>query len=278
MKNIQDKREIRQVVKELRSKDLQIGFVPTMGAIHEGHLSLLKKAKMENDIVICSIFVNPKQFNSTQDFDKYPRTIEQDQALIEDFCDILFHPNSTDFYQDEAVKQYDLGSLETIMEGKFRPGHYQGVARVVDLLFEYVQPHRSYFGEKDYQQIAVIKKMKALTGHPTQIITCPTYRSNEGLALSSRNALLKNSNHALAIYQAEQFIKLDSQKNNDINALISSAIKNHLQNLEVEYFGVYHEDTLEEIHDLNTSDRKKARVFIAAYLDNVRLIDNMSLS
>lgn len=278
MKNILDKLSLRQEVIKLKDQNLQIGFVPTMGAIHEGHLSLLKKAKAENDVVICSIFVNPTQFNNAQDFDKYPRTIEKDAALIAPFTDILFTPEADAFYQNETRKNYPLAHLEEVMEGKFRPGHYQGVANVVHLLFKYAQAHRAYFGEKDFQQICVIRKMTELEGHETEIISCPTFRSNKGLALSSRNTLLKNLDKALAIYQAENHIKTHIKPNAiPSKTLLKEAQELYLKDFEVEYFGVFNEISLNELETLDLQSKNEGRVFIAAYLDNVRLIDNLSL-
>jgi len=208
MKLIKDIHSLSQIVSSKKHEHINIGFVPTMGALHEGHISLIKQSLLENDFTIASIFVNPLQFNNPDDLKKYPRALDSDMQMLESAgCNALFAPETSEVYSgDEQPLQFDLGNLANIMEGKFRPGHFAGVITIVHKLFSWVKPDVAYFGEKDFQQLAVIRKMaKAL--HPNIIVTgCPTLREPNGLAMSSRNVRLNKTvrHNASIIYKAMQ--------------------------------------------------------------------------
>lgn len=192
--------DLRQKVEELKDTGKTIGFTPTMGALHFGHASLMEKSLQENDVSIVSIFVNPRQFNNADDLDKYPRTIENDLQLLEQLnIDIVFTPSVDDLYDaDFIAPKVDLGRLESLMEGKMRPGHFDGVVQVLTRLFQLTQPDKAYFGLKDFQQVAVVKKMVDLLKIPVQIIDCPTFREPSGLAFSSRNQRLSEEERETA--------------------------------------------------------------------------------
>jgi len=205
-------KDIQLKLSKLKQEQKTVGFVPTMGALHKGHLSLIEASRQQNDITVCSIFVNPTQFNDKNDFANYPVTIEKDiLQLTEKGTDILFLPPVTEMYPDGmmAAKHYELGKLETILEGKYRPGHFQGVCQVVHRLFSIVQPHKAYFGQKDYQQCMVIKKLAELEQLDVDIIVHPTVRESSGLAMSSRNMRLneEEKERATALYKALTHIK-----------------------------------------------------------------------
>ena len=195
--------DLRKYLDSQTKKQDTVGFVPTMGALHEGHLSLIKMSKKENQITVCSIFINPAQFNDPVDFKNYPETIEKDIALLDSvLCDILFLPDVEEVYPDglNITKHYDLGTLETILEGKYRPGHFQGVCKVVHRLLEIVKPTRLYIGQKDYQQCKVITRLLELIKNEIEleIIICPTLREKDGLAMSSRNLRLNSEERKMA--------------------------------------------------------------------------------
>jgi pantoate--beta-alanine ligase len=257
------------------------GFVPTMGALHQGHLQLVDISLKENDLTLCSIFINPTQFNDPQDFQKYPVTIEADILKLEEQgCDILFLPSVEEIYPAGLGqgKHYALGYLEQILEGKFRPGHFQGVCRVVDILLEIVEPHRLYLGQKDYQQCMVIQKMIELTGRATQLRICETIREKDGLAMSSRNTRLSASERQVApiIYSALVKTKNDLKKG-DLAPLKKLAFQQLEQaGLRPDYFEFANADTLEIITAWNGTDPLVA--VVAAFLGDVRLIDNMILT
>jgi pantoate--beta-alanine ligase len=257
-----------------------LGFVPTMGALHQGHASLIKKARQDCDIVIVSIFVNPKQFNNAQDLASYPNTFQEDVVLLQSLgVDALFKPDFETMYGNFTPKKYDLGLLEEVMEGSFRPGHFQGVAAAVDRLFDLIPAHKAYFGEKDYQQIAVIKKLVALENHEIDIIEVPTERAESGLALSSRNLLLNHEqlDKAPLIYEAltevkKQFHKLEID---DLRKLFAQIIEKSRGILQVEYFELADETMLKPIKNKNL--QKNVRAFTAVKADNIRLIDNLKI-
>lgn len=273
---------LHSLLKQKKGMDAVTGFVPTMGALHPGHISLIEKAKTENDLVICSIFVNPTQFNDPEDFKKYPVTIDTDIEMLESSgCDILFLPSVNDIYPDgtNALPRYDLGFLETVLEGKFRPGHFQGVCQVVHRLLEIVIPGKLYLGQKDYQQCMVIKKMMELTGlENIQLIICPTLRETDGLAMSSRNRRLNNDERKLAvtISAALSFIK------NTIHKGATSEIKTEAKkmleskNFRIDYIEIADAQTLQAVDDWN--GEQKIVTLAAAFLNNIRLIDNMAIN
>ena len=268
---------------ELRKAKHQTGFVPTMGALHPGHLSLIEIAKKENSLIVCSIFVNPTQFNDAEDFKKYPVTLDKDILMLENAgCDILFLPSVNDIYPHGTIglKHYDLGFLETVLEGKFRPGHFQGVCQVVHRLLEIVLPGNLYLGQKDYQQCMVIKKLIELIGLDQQIKLniCPTLRETDGLAMSSRNARLPAADRQKATYisAALRFIKENMQAG-EIKRLEKEAEhKLSKEGFRVDYIEIADANTLEHI---DTWDGKQKIVVVAAaFLNDVRLIDNMVIN
>ena len=272
--------EISEFLAKKKETGSTIGFVPTMGALHPGHISLINSSVAGNSLTVCSIFVNPTQFNDKKDFEHYPITLEQDIDMLEKAgCDVLFLPAVTEIYPNgtDTAKYYELGYLETILEGKYRLGHFQGVCAVVDRLLEIVQPHRLYLGQKDYQQCMVIRKMVELTGAATQIEIAPTLRADDGLALSSRNMRLNAEERALAvnIYESLCFIKREIKTGN------LQVLKLRAVNFLTEYGFKVDYVEIADATDLTLIDqwdgRTKLVALIAATLDQVRLIDNMLL-
>ena len=279
MKVLKSKKTLIDYVERQREMGKKIGFAPTMGALHQGHLSLYKAAKKENDEVISSIFVNPTQFNNPDDFQKYPKTLEKDIELLEKAgVDAVYVPNVEEMYPDGLnSKKYDFDGLENEMEGKYRPGHFDGVGTIVEELFRQVQPHNAYFGEKDYQQLAIIKKMIEKTKLPVKIHGVPTLREEDGLAMSSRNVRLTETQRkeATIIYETltkvKEWFKVISLE--EIKQRVTEIFKN--SNFELEYFVIADKDTLKEANAID--ENKEYRAFIVAYADTVRLIDNMHL-
>jgi len=279
MKVLKSKKTLIDYVERQREMGKKIGFAPTMGALHEGHLSLYKAAKKENDEVISSIFVNPTQFNNPDDFQKYPKTLEKDIELLEKAgVDAVYVPNVEEMYPDGLnSKKYDFEGLENEMEGKYRPGHFDGVGTIVEELFRQVQPHNAYFGEKDYQQLAIIKKMVEKTKLPVKIHGVSTLREEDGLAMSSRNVRLTETQRkeATIIYETlakvKEWFKVISLE--EIKQRVTDIFRN--SNFELEYFVIADEETLKEANTID--EDKEYRAFIVAYADTVRLIDNMHL-
>ena len=263
-----------------RKDNNSIGFVPTMGALHKGHLSLVQTAKTENDLTVCSIFINPVQFNNVEDFKRYPVTIEKDiELLIESGCDILFLPPPDQVYPEGYQKKiFDLGKIETVFEGQYRPGHFQGVCQVMDRLLQIIQPDKIYMGQKDYQQCMVIQKLLELTGKEEEyeLIVEPTIRETDGLAMSSRNLRLSNEARlkAPALYNALNYIK-----NNLGQQPLKTLKRNAKEGLEKEGFNVDYID----IADANTLETpngqsNKLVALVAATINDIRLIDNTILN
>lgn len=258
------------------------GFVPTMGALHEGHLSLIKTAKNENELTVCSIFINPKQFNDLSDFNNYPVTIENDiRKLEQSGCDVLFLPTIEEMYPpDNSVNlHYELGNLESILEGKFRPGHFQGVCIIVDKLLQIVSPNTLYLGQKDYQQCMVIAKLLELTDKKQITISyCPTLRETDGLAMSSRNSRLtiEARGKATAIFQSLQYLKTNFA-DRELEFVKNEARKILTENgFKIDYVEIVEAETLSSIE--NWDGHTKIVALIAAFLDDVRLIDNLKLN
>ena len=257
--------------------DCSVGLIPTMGALHEGHLSLVKRAIIETDIVVLTIFVNPKQFNKKSDLQTYPRTIENDIALLSTFEKLIVCiPKENEVYPfNDPYPNVDLGNLNDILEGKYRPGHFEGVAHVVHNLFHFVKPTKAYFGLKDYQQFAVIKKMVKTLGLPVEPVGCNTYRNKAGLALSSRNKNLNTQQieESLIIIETLNFVK-ENQNRFNINDLKQEAIRLFNKgNLTLEYLDIVHAESFKELNEID----EKAVCCIAAYSEKVRLIDNILL-
>jgi pantoate--beta-alanine ligase len=271
-------REVQQYLADLRNSGKTTGFVATMGALHRGHLSLIKQAKQHNDVVICSIFVNPTQFNDPSDLEKYPRPIEKDTQMLEGAgCDILFNPPVNEMYADNEHWHLNLGELEHLLEGKFRPGHYQGVTQVVYKLFKILKPTTAYFGQKDFQQFMVISKMVELMNLPVKLVMCAILREDDGLAMSSRNIHLTadDRQHALILSKALQWVK-DNFNRNKIDELQAEAAKtiNSEPGVELEYFEIADGDNLHPA-DENT---KNPVALVAARVGKTRLIDNILIN
>jgi pantoate--beta-alanine ligase len=259
-----------------------IGFVPTMGALHKGHQSLMLQSTRENDITVVSIFVNPTQFNNPEDLEKYPRTLDEDIIKISNINPdiIVFAPTVDDMYEGKTLSQsFDFDGLENKMEGKFRPGHFDGVGTIVKRLFEIVTPTKAYFGEKDFQQVQIVKKMVEKNHIPVTVITCPIFREINNLAMSSRNErlTLQEREEAGIIYKILNRAK--SKFTNDSAQKISSWVKNEFEKnktFTLEYFEIADEDTLSTCNRKNKN--KKYRAFIAVFINNIRLIDTISLN
>lgn len=274
------KQDLKDCLSSLKAKEKSIGFVPTMGALHEGHLSLIKKAKQKNDIVVVSIFVNPTQFDNNEDLKKYPKTLKNDIKLLESVsCDLLFSPSVEEIYEENITSEnFDFDGLEHQMEGKFREGHFNGVGTVVKTLFEIIEPKRAYFGQKDFQQLQIIKKMVNKNRLPVKIKGCPIFREKDGLAMSSRNIRLTKEQRDLApfIYKTlkEARKKFGTENANIINEWVTNQFKKQPL-LDLEYFTIAEEKTLKTLE--NRESKKKYRAFIAVYADKIRLIDNIRL-
>jgi pantoate--beta-alanine ligase len=248
-----------------------------MGALHEGHLSLLEYSLGECDISVASIFVNPIQFNNKQDLDKYPRTLEEDYNKLQAAgCDLVFAPPVEEMYPEGVKEQYDFGPLERVMEGAHRPGHFNGVAVVVKRLFEICLPDRSYFGEKDYQQLMIIKSLVEKESLPVKIVDCPIIREADGLAMSSRNVRLSpvERSHAPEIFKTLKWIREQKYSVEDILMEAEQRL-NAIPGMDVEYIQIADEQSLVPISDW--LDAGHARIFIATFLGNVRLIDNLKV-
>jgi len=275
--------ELQDLLEKKKIGQYEIGFVPTMGALHAGHLSLVDAAKKQNKMVVCSIFVNPTQFNDPGDFQKYPITLEKDILMFEGAgCDILFIPSVEDIYPKGTnnLEHYDLGFLETVLEGKFRPGHFQGVCLVMGRLLKIVLPNNLYLGQKDYQQCMVIKKLIELIGLEDKIKVniCPTLREDGGLAMSSRNTRLLPGDRikATTISKALRYIK-ENLKIGDTKKIKDEAKEILLQKgFLIDYVEIANADTLELIENWN--GKEKVVALAAAFLNNVRLIDNMVIN
>jgi pantoate--beta-alanine ligase len=263
----------------LKEKNKHIGFVPTMGVLHKGHQSLVEKSIENNDFTVVSIFVNPTQFNKEEDLKKYPKTLEADLALLKNVgCDFVFIPSVEEIYDQHVVsKSYFFDGIENQMEGEYRTGHFDGVATIVQAFFEIIKPNTSYFGEKDFQQLQVVKKLAEIENLPVDVIGCPIFRENDGLAMSSRNVRLTKEQRAEVpfIYQtlkkAVSLTKIKSVKE------IYEFVKNEFAttSLDLEYFTIAEEITLEEVLEINLG--KKTRAFIAVNAGAIRLIDNLSI-
>lgn len=271
---------LTEFVDSERNKGKSIGFVPTMGALHEGHLQLVRRAVAENDVAIVSVFVNPTQFNDKGDLAKYPRTLDADAALLESVgCAAVFAPDADEFYSEDEMNrrfEFDFGGLDEVMEGKFRPGHFNGVVQVVSKLFGLVRPVRAYFGEKDFQQLAIIRRMVRVMGFDVEIVGCPIVRQDNGLARSSRNALLTEEQRDLAanIYAVlkESTTFYDMTTVGEVHDAVVAAINRH-EGLDVEYFDIVDGDSLQSVKYWDDADTVVG--CITVHCCGVRLIDNI---
>ncbi len=269
--------DLKAFLREIKGKNQTVGFVPTMGALHNGHISLIDIAKKASNMVVCSIFVNPTQFNDKADLKRYPRMPEKDAAFLEKAgCDILFLPSVEEIYPNGPVTEsYDFGYLNTVLEGRSRPGHFNGVAQVVKRLFEIVEPDKAFFGSKDYQQVMVIKALVAQMHSGIEIVNCPILREADGLAMSSRNMLLSDEERKIAalvpklMQQAKQ-IALNNGINDAKQFIINEVSK--VPVMKLDYFEICDAD-LREISKINPS--VKAVALIAVFVGKIRLIDNL---
>ena len=277
----QTQKELQIELNKAVNQSKKVGFVPTMGALHQGHLSLLEQSLNENEVTVLSIFVNPTQFNNADDLKKYPRTLEKDVELVKKLNKniLVYAPSVTDIYEGNTIStSFNYDGLENQMEGKHRPGHFDGVWTIVKKLFEIIKPTNAYFGEKDFQQLQIIRKLVAKYKIPVNIIGCEIFRETSGLAMSSRNERLSESakNESKVIYQIltqakEKFI---SESANEVVKFVEKEFKKH-SNFTLEYFEIAAEDTL--LTCKRKVKNKKYRGFIAVFIENIRLIDNISL-
>ena len=283
MKVFNSKEDISEAIVALKAENGIIGLVPTMGALHVGHLSLIRKGLAENDVVVVSIFVNPTQFDNTEDLEKYPRTIERDIALLKTVSKdkiLVYSPSVEDIYgANISSSKFNFDGLEFEMEGRFRQGHFDGVGTIVKRFFEIVQPHNAYFGEKDFQQLQIIKKLVEKHNLSVNVIGCDIYRETNGLAMSSRNERLTPQHKEVApfIYRTLQVAKtkFDTKSANKVTEWVNKEFaKNTL--LELEYFIIADVKTLKQVK--RKSNKKQYRAFIAAYAGEIRLIDNIALN
>jgi pantoate--beta-alanine ligase len=269
-------------LKTIKTANSTIGFVPTMGALHQGHLALMQRSLKENDDTVVSIFVNPTQFNNPEDLEKYPRTLDEDVKKMRGLSDkiILYAPSVEDIYEGHTVSQsFDFDGLENQMEGKFRPGHFNGVGTIVKRLFEIVTPTNAYFGEKDFQQLQIVKKMVEKNHLPVNVVGCPIYREDNLLAMSSRNERLtpEERKEASIIYktltEAKEIFQTKSAE--ETIQFVENSFKDN-EKFELEYFVIADESTLLPID--HKSKDKKYRAFIAVFVNSIRLIDTISLN
>ena len=277
MKLIHTVQELRTELNAQRLAGKKIGFVPTMGALHEGHASLVKLAVAENDVVVVSDFVNPTQFNDQNDLLKYPRTLEADCELLEKVgAHYVFAPSVEEIYPEPDTRQFSYAPLDTVMEGKFRPGHFNGVCQVVSKLFMMVEPHCAYFGEKDFQQLAIIREMVKQMNFPIRIVGCPIVRESDGLALSSRNARLSDVQRVQALNISKTLFAskeyADTHTVEETQAFVEQAIAAS-EGLELEYFEIVDGLTLQKIAGWDETDY--AVGCITVFCGEVRLIDNI---
>lgn len=278
MKIVRTVAELSDSLVSYRKENRKIGFVPTMGALHRGHLSLVEKAKVQTDVVVASVFVNPNQFNNADDLKRYPRDLSKDADMLESVkCDLLFAPDVEEVYPEEDTRVFDFGSLETVMEGKYRPGHFNGVAQVVSRLFDMVKPDKAFFGLKDFQQLAVIQNMVQQLKLSVEIVPCAIIREDDGLAMSSRNALLTDEQRK----NAPKIARTLFDSCNFVPDLTIEALKekvrteiNKSPELEVEYFEIVDGYTLQAVD--NWSDSNYIVGCIAVFANKIRLIDNVT--
>ena len=281
MEIVKDIVRLNKIIDEIRQKGKTIGFVPTMGALHQGHLSLLQEAGKQCDVKICSVFVNPTQFNDKKDLDRYPRTPEADFALLErEACDFVFFPDEKEIYPEKEDKRvFRFGRLEELHEGRTRPGHFNGVAQVVSKLFELVKPDKAFFGQKDFQQVMIVKALVKQLNYKVEIVPCAILREADGLAMSSRNVLLSAEERKVAAHIPLWMGKLEEMfRKNTVVETILKAIKEKiaLQPLmKLDYLEICDADTLEPIDTANSANRVVA--LLAVFVGKIRLIDNVLL-
>ncbi|MEK6507171.1 pantoate--beta-alanine ligase [Myroides sp. C4067] len=276
------KSELQAYLKPFRDANKAIGLVPTMGAIHKGHLSLMEQSLNENECTVVSIFVNPTQFNNAEDLEKYPRTLERDQEIIKSLSEqiVIFAPSVDEIYGGNTVAQsFDFDGLENEMEGASRPGHFDGVGTIVSKLFELVTPNKAYFGEKDFQQLQIIRKMVDKLHIPVQVIGVPIFRATDGLAMSSRNERVSTEGLKKSTFLYQVLLKakdlFKSESISKVNAFVENEFKNN-PNFELEYFTIAEEDTLKTATSKDEAHRYRG--FLVAHIEGIRLIDNISFN
>jgi pantoate--beta-alanine ligase len=279
MKIIQTVSAMKQEIRRLKKAGLKIGFVPTMGALHDGHLSLVATSKEECDETVVSIFVNPTQFNNRSDFENYPVTLEKDLAmLISVGCDLLFLPDEQDMYPEPDQRKFEFDGLDQVMEGAFRPGHFNGVAQIVSKLFDAVEPDIAFFGQKDFQQLAIIRKMVEKYRYPVTIEGCPIVREPDGLAMSSRNLRLTPGQRKKAALLSEVLFEAASQVGKinipDLKKTVQEKFS-HDPEYRFEYFEIVDSSTLRSLENWEETDSRTA--CIAVFVGEIRLIDNITL-
>lgn len=272
--------KLKKAIDHHKNQGAKIGFVPTMGALHEGHLSLIQEAKKRAQIVIASIYVNPTQFNDSKDFDKYPRTMEKDiDLLMQCGTDILFAPDNEEMYPEKDNRTFNFGAIENVMEGKHRPGHFNGVAQIVSKLFDAVNPDLAVFGEKDFQQLAIIRALVEQKNYPIEIIGAPIMRESDGLAMSSRNQRLNQSQREDAAHinrVLNDSVLIAKEKSiSDLEHWVINSV-NTKGTLNVEYFEIVDSKTLQEVKSWQENCEKTG--CIAVFCGEVRLIDNIKYS
>lgn len=277
MKLVHTISDLQAELSALKAQNKKVGLVPTMGALHAGHASLVKRCVEENDVAVVSVFVNPTQFNDKNDLIKYPRTLDADCELLESVgASFVFAPSVEEMYPEPDTRVFSFSPLDTVMEGKFRPGHFNGVAQIVSKLFDAVQPDRAYFGEKDFQQLAIIREMVKQLHYNLEIVGCPIVREEDGLALSSRNARLSTVEREIALnisktlYKSRTFAVDHSVE--EILQFVESEI-GKVQGLQLEYFEIVDGNTLQSI--ANWDDTTYAVGCITVFCGEVRLIDNI---
>jgi len=273
--------EIRQFSIQAKKENQSIGFVPTMGALHEGHLSLIRKSIAQNDITICSIFVNPTQFNNPEDLKNYPRDIDIDLSLLKRLdCDVVFHPSQDEMYPSPPRVNISFGYLEEIMEGKYRPGHFKGVGLIVTKLLNIINPDRAYFGKKDLQQLILIQIMTRELNIKTEIVPVAIARENDGLAMSSRNRLLSpdKRKNASDLFKALTIAKNKLMSGESVIAVRKNIVDyfQYTSPVDLEYFEIVRTEDLKTVKKIQPGE--KISLCIAGYLGKVRLIDNISLN
>lgn len=270
-------KDLSKIIDSQRINGLEIGFVPTMGALHQGHISLVEHAGKESNFVVVSIFVNPTQFNNKEDLERYPRDLGADVALLEKTkCNLIFAPSPEEMYPEPDTRKFNFGDIENVMEGVYRPGHFNGVAQIVSKLFDAVCPNNAYFGLKDFQQLAIIKKMVNMLNYPITIVPCPIIREADGLAMSSRNMLLSKEQRENATIISKTLFDAAKLKDSfDVESLKKWVKETINKNpyLDTEYFEIVNDTTLQSV---NNWDEKVNKIgCIAVHCGKVRLIDNV---
>lgn len=279
MQVLSSRAQVEKQVNALKNKQLTLGFVPTMGALHQGHISLIEKSRQSCDLSLCSIFVNPRQFNDPADLARYPRSPQKDLDLLQKAgCDLVFMPQAEELYADGGHEEYDFGRLDKVLEGAQRPGHFKGVAQVLSRLFKLVKPDKAFFGQKDYQQYLVVKELVKLLKLPLEVIPCPIVREADGLAMSSRNSLLSPEERALAAnipFWMNKARELAQRLDADQVAAEIRAMMANVNGIRSDYFEICHPEDLSPCHGNVLPGQSIA--LLAAYVGKIRLIDNSLL-